>query len=330
MWKFDDLPLKGSVPEARIPYSGYIYLDKEGGTSNVLRKYDRAVNNDFSLPATSWEQADTSAARTRVRRGFFGRTTYSSENDWYGHCNGWSAAAIRHAEPQHSVTDHGAQFTPADIKGMLAEVYMYNQIEMLAGYETQLNPGTFHAILANWIGRGSHPIAMDSDPTKEKWNYPIYAYSSSFGKHSQREVEVKTNVAYAKDTTDREFDKSPPNRKLMSFHYMLNLNERGEIVGGYYFGDSAKIDFVWVPLSPKQSGAEGNENGNPHVDVDKVIAIWRKSVSTATRRTWLTVDPVAKDRVVEVADPTKLLPRNIRIVPPARAAAKSTEGDKLR
>ena len=201
---------------------------------------------------------------------------------------------------------------------------MYNQIEMLAGYETRLNAGTFHAILANWIGRGSHPIAMDSDPTDEKWNYPIYAYSSSSGKHSKHEVEVRTNIGYAKDTEDREFDKSPPVRKIMKFHYMLNLNDRGEIVGGYYFDDSALIDFVWVPLSPRASGDEGNENGNPHIDVEKILAIWRKSVPTEARRQWLIVDPTKKDRVVEVADPTRLLPRNIRIVPPIHTANRET------
>lgn len=323
VWKFADLPSQGGVPKDRIPYSGFIYLDKQGGTAGVLRKYDVAINNDHSLPATGWEYSDTAAAYERTRvirtgglfRGGSRVVRVGGVNHWYGHCNGWSAAAIRHAEPQNSVTVGGVEFTPADIKGLLAEAYMYNEHELLAGFESFLNPGTLHAILANWLGRGSHAIVMDADPGKEKWNYPIYGFASSHVQRSPRTIEVRTNIRYAKDTDDREHNRSPRLHKQKSFHYMLELNGEGEIVGGYYYNDSERIDFVWVPLDPKQSGEEGNERGNPHIDVAQVMEIWRQSVPREVRRRWLTVDPFARDRTVEVSDPTKLLPRGIRIVP---------------
>lgn len=317
-WKFDELPTKGTAPEHQIPYSGYIYLDKWGGTSDILRKYDRAVNG--SLAATSWEQSDTSEARGSARL-FRRRPTI----DWYGHCNGWSAASIRHAEPQQSVRAFGTVFTPADIKGLLAEIYMYNDTEMLAGYESNLNPGTLHAILANWLGRGSHPIVMDSDPGKEKWNYPIFSFASSSAKRSGQRVEVRTNIMHVKDSEDQEYDVSPEIHAMKSFHYMLQLNSRGEIIGGEYFRDSDKIDFIWIPLQPKAAGEPGNEGGNPHLDVAKVLSIWRRSVSKEARRNWLVVDPLPEDRVVEVADPLAILPQNIRIVPGARVAMRATD-----
>jgi hypothetical protein len=53
--------------------------------------------------------------------------------DWSGHCNGWTSAAIRHAEPQQSVVRNGVVFTPSDIKGLLAELYIYNDVEDLSG-----------------------------------------------------------------------------------------------------------------------------------------------------------------------------------------------------
>ena len=320
VWNFEQLPTKGGVPEERIPYSGYIYLDKRGGTIDVLNKYDRAFNSNRGFPASSWEASDTVASKKRTRTGglFFGRT--ESANGWFGHCNGWTAAAIRHAEPQHSVRMNGVEFTPADIKGLLAEIYIYNEHEVLAGVKTSLNPATLHAILANWVGRGSHPIGMDSDPGEEIWNYPIYSYASACTKRSPREVEVRTNVRYAKDTEDREYDKSPRDHKSKSFHYMLQLDARGDIVGGYYYRDSDRIDFVWVPWKPKKSGEAGNERGNPYVDVSQVMEIWRKSVSREVRRRWLIVDLAEEDRAVEVADPSRILPRNIRIVPPERTA----------
>ena len=319
-WRFDDLPTKGGVPTERIPYSGHIYLDKNGGTSQVMRKYDESVNQNYSYPATAWENSDTSEARRGTGRIFRWQPI-----DWYGHCNGWSSAAIRHAEPQMAVQAYGTTFTPADIKGMLAEIYMYNDTAMLAGYEKQLNAGTFHAIIANWIGRGSHPVVMDSDPGKEKWNYPIFSFASSFAKHSSREVEVRTNIVYAKDSEDQEYDKSPEIRKVKSFHYSLQLNALGEITGGNFYRDSEMIDFIWVPLNPKEPGEAGNENGNPHLNVETVLALWRRSVPKELRRQWMIVDPAKKDRTIAVTDPTALLPRNIKIVPPSRVARAAEE-----
>ena len=62
------------------------------------------------------------------------------------------------------------------------------------------------------------------------------------------------------------------------FHYALDLNEAGEIVGGYYYRDSSRIDLLWIPIAPVQSGQKGNERGNPYVDVNKVVDLWRDSV----------------------------------------------------
>ena len=42
VWKLDELPDKGTVPKERVPYSGYIYPDRGGGTASVLYKYDQA------------------------------------------------------------------------------------------------------------------------------------------------------------------------------------------------------------------------------------------------------------------------------------------------
>lgn len=326
VWKFEDLPSSGGVSKTRVPYSGFIYLDKDGGTADVLYKYDRALNANSRGSAAAWERSNSAAAYERSR-GLFRKAVV---HDWYGHCNGWAAAAIRHAEPQNNVSVNGVTFTPADIKGLLAEIYVYNQHELLAGFKSHLNPGSLHAIFANWLGRGSHPIVMDSDPGEEKWNYPIYSFSSASRRRSGNQVEVSTNVLYAKDSEDREHNVSPEIHEVKSFHYMLQLNDDGEITGGYYFSDSDRIDFVWVPLSAIASGEAGNEGGNPHLDVAEVLSIWRKSVPRATRRQWLIIDPAKKDRAVEVPDPTVVLPRNITIVPLSEPAgevanAESTE-----
>lgn len=302
-WNFDALPEKGSVPKYRIPYSGHDYPDKAGGTVRVLRKYDAAFNrgrgrNRFA--AASFEQHDITAFdEERVeRRGLFGlrRRVVNETPHWHGHCNGWTAAAIRHAEPQRSVTRNRVTFTPADIKGLLAEIYMYRDNEFLGGVDTVIHPGTLHVVISNWVGRGELPIGIETSPGKEKWNYPLYAFATSSKKHTDTEVEVKMNAAYTQSTR-REFDRAQHLKRTIYFHYLLTLDDEGNVVGGRYYPDSSRIDMLWAPLHPVQGGEEGNERGNPHIDVNEVLAIWRESVSEELRNKWWNIDPTEEDRI---------------------------------
>jgi hypothetical protein len=309
VWKFDELPKKAVVPAFRVPYSGHIYPDRQGGTASALRKYDAAFNRGRSS-AAAHEGWDTTAFKDKIpRAGLFGRIgmTKMGTPHWHGHCNGWAAAAMRHAEPQQSVRMNGVTFTPADIKGLLAEIYIYNDTITMTPIERPLNAGVFHAMITNWVGRGAHPIGMEEDPTKEKWNYPIYAYASNSAKRGSNRVEVKMNIAYAKDSNG-EYQESPRIQRIKYFHYTLTLDRNGKIVGGQFHNDSARIDFLWIPIRPKPSRAKGNEMGNPYVSVDRVLAIWRASVPKEEREKWLVIDPHPADRVLQVADVETLLP----------------------
>lgn len=309
-WRFDELPAKGNVSQERVPYSGGIYLDKYGGTATALRKYDRAFHGGRML-ATAYEQWDTSAFQEPVSQpgGLFGRRQVMRMGtpNWHGHCNGWAAAAIRHAEPQHSVTRNGVAFSPADIKALLAELYIYNDVEDLSGSSANIQAGLFHAVVTNWLGRGAHPLGMEADPGREKWNYPAFAFSSTSKKRSERQVEVKLNLAYAKESQG-EYQESPRIQRTKSFHYRLDLNPGGEIVGGEFYSDSARIDMLWVPLLPKASKQPGNERGNPNIKVDTILAIWRDSVPEEIRHRWLVADPAPADRVTDTASATALVP----------------------
>ena len=310
VWKFEDLPASGKVPDYRVPYSGHIYLDRNGGTMNSLRKYDMAFNGSRML-ATSFEQWDTTSQKkpTPTRGGLFGlrMVTRMETPNWHGHCNGWAAAAIRHAEPQTSVRRNGVTFTPADIKGLLAEVYIYNDLEYLVGQREVLNAGAFHAAIANWLGRGHHPLGMEADPGEEKWNYPVYGYSISSTKRSDRAVDVRLDLTYAKDSNG-EYQQSPRYSRVKTFRYRLDLNDKGDIVGGVFYSNSSMIDMLWLPLRPKQGREKGNEPGNPHLKVDEVLSIWRESVPEELRAKWPVIDPPKEDRILDASQLTGLIP----------------------
>jgi hypothetical protein len=295
----DALPLEGKVPEYRIPYAGHDYPDRNGGTVQALYKYDRAFHGGRQL-AVEFERMDVSAHRNsrESRRGLFGRMRRGGVPGWYGHCNGWTAAAIRHAEPQRSVVRNGVTFTPADIKGLLADLYMYTESEFLGGVDPAINAGTLHLSLTNWLGRGSHPVGMETAVGEVVINYPIYSYKASVNKFSSRQAEVRMSIRYAVNI-NYEMDKGPKDySRTLYFHYVLDTNEAGEIQGGRFYSDSNQIDMLWTPLAPTQGGHEKNQRGNPHLNVKEVLAIWRESVPEELRKKWLNVDPTEEDRVL--------------------------------
>jgi len=327
-WKFNELPTEGTVPEFRLPYAGYIYPDSAGGTYRAVQKYDQAFYPGRSR-AAAWEQADIAAHRQAIMRqasrgGFlFGRRTVMVQSfgtpHWHGHCNGWTAAAIRHGEPKRSVTKNGVVFAPSDIKGLLAELYTFCDIVDLGGENYgNVHPGTLHAVLANWLGRQSHPIAMEATPGREKWNYPIYAFATSSATRSGgRQVEVKMNLKYASNI-NREHDQAPANARTKYFHYLLDLDASGDIVGGRFFADSSQIDLLWVPRQPVPGGQEGNQLGNPHLNVGEVLALWRASVDPDLRDRWVNVDPAPDERgvIVRAAAPPQSVARSDTDNPP--------------
>jgi hypothetical protein len=291
-WKFAELPDKASVPAFRVPYSGHIWPDTGGGVVGPLQKYDRAFHQGRGR-ASSWEAWDAQSGRETFyqtrRYGFFGgrvsTVPISRVPYWHGHCNGWTAAAIRHPEPQLSVVRNGVTFTPADIKGLLAEVYVYSQYATLAGESTLVEPAFLHVLISNYLGRQKYPIAMEATPGRERWNYPIYAYATSSASRGPGEVEVKMNIAYT-HYANGEADRNEHVKRTMLFHYTLNLNEEGEIIGGNYYWDSARIDLLWAPLPLIQGGQKGNERGNPHINAAEVMAIARESVPDDLLAKW--------------------------------------------
>src|SRR5256885_4738031 len=301
--KLADLPAEGKVPEFRVPYSGHDYPDRAGGTIFALSKYDQAFHRGRQL-ATEFERMDVSAHRggrpdrgvqPNFGGGLFARLRANADRGhvptWYGHCNGWTAAAIRHAEPQKSVVRNRVTFTPARINGLLAEIYMYSDSEFLGGIDPAINPAVLHLTLGNWIGRGSHPVGMETAVGEVVINFPVFNYKSVVNKLNARETEVKTWITYVLNI-NREMDKSPANyHRQMLFHYVLDVDESGVIRGGRYFGDSQQIDMLWTPLKPTQGGEERNRRGNPHLDIKEVLAIWRESVPEDLRKKWLNIDP---------------------------------------
>ena len=81
---------------------------------------------------------------------------------------------------------------------------------------------------------------------------------------------------------------------------------------------------LWIPLLPKAGGEKGNERGNPHIDIDEVIAIWRASVPSETRSAWVHVDPTPQDRLTDSIQLSHLRPAQLE---PVALASATTQAD---
>lgn len=310
--RFSDLPASGGAPTERIPYSGHWYPEINGGTnvSGAVTKYDRAFNGGRPL-AANWERSNHS-----LRQGDPGA-------NWAGHCNGFSAASSRHKEPARSVIRNGITFEAQDIKALLAEIYMSAKYYFLGGNRCEqdrvrrpsersdptmmnecddVNPGTFHVAIANWIGRKGYPVVTDKTVTSQVWNYPAYRYAAQvqkitrqtalqyigvnssayiFNPAAEQFAYVNMTLYYANAMPSEPTGNVAPTHTegTMALQYVLELNAADEIIGGEWVGNSqtAHPDFIWLALEPMQ-GSGTKYFGNPNVDVNAVLGMWAESV----------------------------------------------------
>ena len=153
--------------------------------------------------------------------------------------------------------------------------------EVLSDCE-DVNAGTFHLAVSNWIGKKRHTIIMDKESYDQVWNYPTYAYhlagesryiskeealamtrvhSSTgqypFNRMATKFYYVKMHLFYADVYEDGERLNEFVQGKE-TYTYILELNDKGSIIGGEWTAQSYDThpDFLWVALEPKQTPTE--------------------------------------------------------------------------
>jgi competence ComEA-like helix-hairpin-helix protein len=133
-------------------------------------------NNPFDLP--SWELLNS----------------YNPGGEsWWGHCNGWAAAAILANEPRESasveVDGHEIEFTTADLKGLLTEAHYSTNTRFYGSrYNgrdgddiSDLSPANFLKIINFYIRDQGVPLVFDTTASEAVWNFPAW----------QAEVELR-------------------------------------------------------------------------------------------------------------------------------------------
>jgi hypothetical protein len=352
--EFAKLKTSAKVDSWRIPYSAAIYPERSGGlaaartsTGTVLGKYDLAFNDGRSL-AESYDRRRK--LRTGVRRaGLFGRAqsyTYYDADAWEGYCSGFTASTIRHPEPMRPVDAGtvggrpGVMFQPAEIKTLLSAAYnrtrrdSYLSLAPPSARSGGPNMGTFHLALANYLGQAGHPVGIDRTKGREAWNNPIYEYQVTSirdaGRRGDLETkELVTKITYTWYGMDRVSQTNPETgerqghqSRTMSIRYQLELDSQGKIIGGRALSHAGH--FLWIPLFAVQGTPDQSSPGNPHLDVQKIIALARQSALPEIQEKY--------DRVVigQRVDPQIAVRAEAQRVREAAAQAEQERGEPER
>ena len=119
---------------------------------------------------------------------------------WWGICHAWAPVAIMEPEPQQAVTINDVEFKVNDIKALTTLAYNrthskfvglrcneddsedeieYDAYDRPTGDDEECrdtNPGTYHILLANYLGIKGQSFVEDRTFDNEVWNQPLRAY----------------------------------------------------------------------------------------------------------------------------------------------------------
>ncbi len=166
---------------------------------------------------------------------------------------------------------------------------------------SDLNPGALHVVMTNFLGIAQLPLVEDRTANYEVWNQPVVGYEITkqaqitntaanacvggtggstwtYNRDAKQLYEVRMTVKYI---TEGDASSTPLGftsyTRTDGYHYILELNSLGKVIGGRYCTDSdnSHVDFLWSPT--------GNHSpSNPYVKTDKVNELVAKAIATDT------------------------------------------------
>lgn len=129
------------------------------------------------------------------------------DNSWFGHCNGWAAAAILEDEPRESVTATAADGTvftyeTADLKGLTSELH-YNVYSRFYGQRyndeeddrADMHPKPFHQLITFYLRDQQVPLVFDTDSGPPVWNFPAWGADVTLTETTEGGFRVNINTA---------------------------------------------------------------------------------------------------------------------------------------
>lgn len=236
-----------------------------------LDKYDRycqalGLPNPRAREFENWRNwADSRLERATGYKAF-----------WWGHCNGWAAAAVLEAEPTGKKDARGISFGVGDQKGLLTVCHNGDPVDMIRRLGSD-DAHIFHAAILQSIGKEQRGLIFDTkldpiDPTtkqpvREVWNYPAYKYECKYRSLGNDTWDVTMQLWFADDGVMPDFVGTrnwPDEGKAKEYTYRITGDKANPASGRWTsrsVGDHP--DLVWRPQPlAVQNAAEARDPGS--------------------------------------------------------------------
>ncbi len=295
---------------------------KWAGAANEspAKKYERAfgltgvedaVSRAHGIEGATSQRTCTSDAQCNARLGEVcgkraGRTSGRCIPTWWGICHAWAPAAMLWPEPRVAVVRGGVRFEVQDLKALASLVHDRTKTKFASlrcntagsafafdrygrptdGACRDTNAGTYHVLLANYLGRFKQSFVIDRTVDDEVWNQPLRSFrvvsrrdvtaaqanalvgasgtTYRFNADARRLVHVVAEVRWIAESDPSDGYVGAARAAYFTrsdrHEYVLELDAGGRIIGGEWAGASrtAHPDFVWLPLGAATSAvAEG-------------------------------------------------------------------------
>ena len=254
---------------------GYVNLYDENGP---LDKYDRycvaiGLPNPGARAFEEWRNwADSRLEKATGFKAF-----------WWGHCNGWAAAAVLEPEPTQPIEHKGVKFAVGDQKGLLTVAHNGDPVDLIRRIGSD-EAHIFHAAVLQSIGKEKRALIFDTkldpidpvtrQPLREVWNYPAYKYSCSYTDLGDATWDVEMKLWFADDAVVPNHVGTrnwPEDGKPKIYTYRISGDQANPDAGhwnGRSIGDHP--DLLWrpQPLSV-QNAAEARDPGSSQESADQ-------------------------------------------------------------
>jgi hypothetical protein len=208
-WPGSFWPYSTSGTSAKVENGQIVDASSTRGHS-PLETFDKISGFTGASSANEWEKKNHTCDHIRDRE------EKASCEGWWGHCNGWAAAAIKEDEPKRGFQVSGASLDTSDVKGILAEVWLTND-SLFAGntdkstktadglkdgwidrpssdkYQSfwDVSPRSMFLILANYVGLNKMGVVIDRFTGDQVWNHPVVGYRMLPIDRSKIKVETR-------------------------------------------------------------------------------------------------------------------------------------------
>lgn len=296
--RFEKLPTAGSLK--KLPWSDTLWKEIRGGIANrwngggdglkyepiPLENVKKLSKEEISRLSPAEKYAILVGDEQYDLVDYERWRSDPNRPGWDHLCNGWAATALNYLEPRavtlKSEAGIDVPFGSSDIKALLN----FNQASCYAPMVSvgercdedfaspsakktdpkcrDVNPGSFHIILSNYIGIQNLGFVADLDVDAAVNNRPVYAYESkivSTQEHPSEGASPGTEHEVILETTIHVTGKSAPawnatehqEAEVRVYRYRLEINHAGEILGGEWL-QLEHPDFLWMQKTAEFTG----------------------------------------------------------------------------